>query len=98
MRGLPRLDDRLDQLRRIPFRRDDVVALGLQPRLEQLSLRRLTGAVGPFEGDEKPPPPFRLREPIAHARQQALLGRHRLIWIEELTTSIIARPGGPWRH
>jgi len=30
----PALDDRLDQIRLVPLRRDDVVAFGFQPRLE----------------------------------------------------------------
>ena len=49
---LAALDERLDQIRRIPLGGDDVVAFGLQPLLEQLPLRRLAGAVHAFEGDE----------------------------------------------
>src|SRR5438094_10356252 len=50
---LAALDDRLDQIRRVPLGRDDVVALGLEPRLEQFPLGRLAGTVGPFEGDQE---------------------------------------------
>jgi len=46
------LDDRLDQIRRVPLRRDDVVAFGLQPGLEELALRRFSRSVRPLEGDE----------------------------------------------
>jgi hypothetical protein len=50
---LAALDDRFDQVRRVPLRRDDVVPLGFQPGLEQLPLRGLARSVRPLEGDQQ---------------------------------------------
>ncbi len=46
-------DERLDQRRRRPPRRDDGLAAALQPGAQQLALRRLARAVGAFKGDEQ---------------------------------------------
>jgi hypothetical protein len=68
--GFAALDDRLDQLRRVPLRGDDVVAFGFEPRLEQLALRRLARAVRAFEGHEQPAAPARVGEMFARGAAQ----------------------------
>ena len=54
--GLAALDDGLNQVGRVPFRGDDVVAAGLEPGLEKLPLRGFPGSVRAFEGDQQAPP------------------------------------------
>src|SRR5216117_630358 len=65
MDRLAALDDRLDEVGGIPLGRDNVVALGRQPGLEQLPLGRLVGTVGSFERDEKAAARRRIGEMLA---------------------------------
>ena len=78
---LAALDQRLDQVRGVPLRRHDVVALGFQPGLEQLALRGLAGPVGTLEGDQQTAPARGVRKPLADALpDRAAKSRRRVGW------------------
>jgi len=67
---LAALDNRFNQIRRVPFRRHDVVAFGFQPRLEQFALRGFAGSVWTFERDQKAAPAGGVTEVGACAQAQ----------------------------
>jgi hypothetical protein len=69
--GLSTFDDRLDQVRRIPLRRDDVVAFGLQPGFEEFALCGFARSVRSFKGDQKAPPASGVTEVGAGAQAQS---------------------------
>jgi hypothetical protein len=76
VRLLARLDERLDERRRVPFARHDVVSLGLQPGLEQFPLRRLARAIRPFERDEQAPASLTCAQQGTQTGASGTAGRH----------------------
>src|SRR5262245_31911764 len=74
---LAAFDDRLDQIRRIPLRRDDVVAFGLQPGFEEFPLGGFAGSVGTFKRDEEAAPAGAVTEMGACAQAQSPQGLRR---------------------
>src|SRR4029079_14637770 len=77
--ALAAFDNRFDQLLRIPLGRDDVIALGNQPGLEQFALRGLAGPVGSFEGDEESTSAAGTRKMVDDAFLERAVGRMRFV-------------------
>src|SRR5579864_2923124 len=85
------LDNRFDEVRRVPLRGDDVVAFRLQPCLEQLSLRGLARSVRTLERDQEPSA-WRPAEAFAReAAQVSDLGGREQHSAEELTSGAVPR-------
>ena len=73
--GLAALDNRLNQIGRVPLGGDDVVAAGFEPGFEQLSLRSFPRSVRAFEGDKQASPPGPILEMGACQTAQFLVER-----------------------